>query len=291
MSLFDHVTPSERIADLVLISRRLRKDTGLESVPFLIVEGRTDEPAWGSLCVLGDRQVFSAGTRALVEQMALLAAVNPPDGCQCAYLVDCDASGKTVHLKHRKDLVVTETCDLEMDFVRLGVARRVVEDFFASEADAEVAVDTAETVALSLSVIRRAAHRARVSMKRDGRQFRLHEISTEIQTKWASDPPTDEDVIAVVVSHLNWSPDDVLAVRAALGAVDRTPEHCVMGKDVLDALFGIARRSGAGEIRGWSVDFFHRRVLGALKTADVTSWVVATRLRAWASETGCELLA
>lgn len=290
MSLFDHVAPSERVADLAMVARRLRRNRGLEQVSILVVEGRTDEPAWGSLCTLGDAQVFSAGTRALVEQMAVLLHGTPVERCHCAYLVDCDASGKSRHLRHRRDLVVTETCDVESDLVELGVAKRVIAPFMDSDALAISAIAAAKEVALPLSVVRRAAHKARVSMKVRDRQFRLHEVSPETQHAWERQAPEDAEVVALVGGLLCWSTDQFDAVDSELGAVNRSPAQCLLGKDILDALFTIVCREGHGEIRGWSAESFQRAVIRALQVEDAVGWVVVERLRAWASACGCDLL-
>lgn len=290
MGLFDYVAPSDRVAELGLIVRRIRKHTGLAVVPMLVVEGRMDEPALGALCKLGNDGVFSAGTRSLVEQMLVLETNQPMSDCVCAYLIDCDGRGKTDHLADRRQLVVTETCDLESDLVEIGVASRVVTPFLPSAASADALVERAKEVALPLSAVRRAAHLGAVSMKRDGRQLRLAELHDDVAGAWCNTTPSDDDVISVIADLLGWSCESTAAVRQRLGRIDRTPSACLMGKDVIDALFLLVRDAGHGDVRGWTSDYFHSAVLRAVQPDDSTDWIVAERLRAWASGCGQDLL-
>lgn len=290
MGLFDYVPPSERLADLALVVRRLKRHTGLSVIPMLVVEGRTDEPAWGSLCKLGRQGVFSAGTRALVEQMVALSSAQPITDCVCVYVVDCDGRGKTMNLAAREDLVVTQTCDLEADLVEIGVAGRVVAPFLMNDSTAATLVDRAKNLALPFSVVRRAAADKRVSMKLNGRQVRRADLSPAVTTGCLRTPPSDEQVIETVAEVLNWTEEERASVTEALVAVDREPTRCLMGKDILDALYELAIVEGGGNIRGWSRDHFHEKVLGALQPSDGASWIVAQRISAWAANCGLEFL-
>src|SRR4051812_19367413 len=112
-SLFDHIGPSIVAADLELVVRRLRKETGLELIPMVVVEGPSDETLIGPLCVAGSKQVFAAGTRTLVEQLLIYLRGEPVPGCDCVFVTDCDGRGKAIALKQEPTLVVTENCDVE----------------------------------------------------------------------------------------------------------------------------------------------------------------------------------
>jgi hypothetical protein len=289
VGLFDHVLPSERASDLALLVKRIREQTGLDVIPILVVEGRTDEPAFGPLCALGDDQVFSAGSRSLVEQLLVHLKNDPIDRCDCVYLVDCDGRGKAAHLSDRMDLVVTETCDLEADLVRLGVAERVTSRFVDTDSAAAM-VAAALAAAMPMSVVRRAAHQARVSMKRDGLQLALAEMPEAVLAAWDNQLPGTDDVIAAVGDVLGWTTDDRNRVRAALSGVSTDAGRSALGKDILDALFRQLARDGRGDVRGWSRDHFHAVVRRELGTRDLPGWVVAERIARWSTQNGHQLM-
>jgi hypothetical protein len=290
MGLFDHVVPSERAADLELVVRRLRKRTELTVIPMLVVEGRTDEPAFGSFFPLGDDQVFSAGTRGLVEQLVLHIDTHPIPNCDCVYLIDCDARGKTPHLADRSDLVVTEACDVEADLVSIGVAARVVRPFLGSDQRARDIVTKATEFALPMSVVRRAAHRAGVSMKRHGLQIRLHDLPQQFQAAEERVVPSEDAALRAVQAFLGWDAATADSVRALLADVPRDFRRSTLGKDALDSLFHLVRERGAGDVRGWSRDHFHQRVRRELAGEDAAQWEVGRRVRDWAQGRGHELL-
>jgi hypothetical protein len=290
VSIFDHVTPSERIADLELNVRRIRKETGLDVVPILIVEGGTDEGTFEGLSLLGNRQVFAAGTRGLVEQMLMGLRGRGAADFNCVYLVDCDGIGKTGHLKEETDLIVTETCDLEADLVHLGVARRVVEPYCSDPASAISLVDRACRFAMPLSIVRRAANTVYVSMKRDGQQIRLGHIDSLLLNAWDTDPPSPESVSETVAELLGWSAKDLGRVQAELNEISRDFSETCMGKDVLDALHRLAMSDCEGDIRGWSVSYFHNQVIRALSNEDLPAWEVGRRLRAWEATTDQKII-
>jgi hypothetical protein len=290
VGLFDHVLPSERASDLALLVRRIRKRTGLDVVPMVVVEGRTDEPPLSALCRLGEAQVFSAGTRTLVEQLLVHLENQPIAGCDCVYLVDCDGVGKTAQLSGREQLVVTETCDLEADLVKIGVALRVVTPFVADGNQADALISSATRTALSLSIIRRAASRARISMKRDGRQLRLCDLPEAVLASWEESTPHDADVIAAVALEMVWDTATTHAVTAELGNIARNANASALGKDILDALFRAVQRAGHGNVRGWSRDYFHQTIRRALGPEDVAGWVVGERITRWADTGGHDLL-
>jgi hypothetical protein len=290
MGIFDHVAPSERAADLALVVRRIRKRTGLEVVPMLVVEGRTDEPAFGALCRLGDAQVFSAGTRALVEQLLLHLEGEPIPGSDCVFLVDCDGRGKTAHLANRAQLVVTQTCDLESDLVRTGIAVRVASRYVSLEV-AHALVARARFGGLRLSIVRRAAHRAGVSMKRGGKQLGLLELGESRLGTWSQVSPTDRQVVEAVAELLGWSAAASEQVHAEVAAVNRDCDASALGKDVLDELFRLLRESGTGDVCGWDAEHFRKVVRTSLEDGDMQHWVVGQRIARWADERGHRLLA
>lgn len=255
----------------------------------LIVEGRTDEPAYGAACEHGDAQVFSAGTRDLVEQMLVLAEHSPIDGCECVYLVDCDGRGKTAHLSDRDCLVVTETCDLESDLVKIGVAERVVARFLP-EGGSEPMIKAAVKSALPFSRLRRAAHRLGVSMKQGGLQVRLADLPEPILRAWESTEPTNSEAVQAVSVHLGWDEPTRQRIEDELDTVSRSPDHVALGKDLLDALFRLLQRDGVGDVRGWSRDHFHRVVRRELRADDFPGWVVGQRLARWSEAGGLCLL-
>jgi hypothetical protein len=222
--------------------------------------------------------------------MLVLETARPMSDCVCAYLIDCDGRGKTIHLADRSELVVTGCCDLESDLVEIGVAARVIAPFLPSVAFAAALVEKAKDVALPFSAVRRAAHLGSVSMKRDGRQLRFAELPDDVAKNWCEDVPSDEDVISVVAGLLGWSSQSIGTVRSCLARIDRTPTACLMGKDILDVLFGLVRDEGHGDVRGWTIDYFHSAVLRALQPGDGTGWIVAERLRMWAISCGHDLL-
>lgn len=291
MGIFDHVAPSERAADLALVVRRIRKRTDLEVVPMLVVEGRTDEPSFGALCSLGDAQVFSAGSRALVEQLLVHLEGDPIPGCDCVYLVDCDGRGKAAHLANRTELVVTQTCDLEADLVRVGIALRVASRYVGSAHEAHDLVGRAKLGGLRVSVVRRAAHHVGVSMKLAGKQLGLLDLGEARLASWEKVAPSDRQVIDAVGELLGWSATTVEQVDTQMTSVDRECDASALGKDVLDELFRLLRKHGTGDVCGWNAEHFRKVVRTSLKPADMTSWIVGQRIARWADEHGHRLLA
>jgi hypothetical protein len=291
MGLFDHLPPSERAAELSLRVKRLRRRTKLDVVAMVVVEGTTDEPCLGGICVHGSDQVFSAGSRNLVEQLLIILEKEPIPGCACVYLVDCDGRGKTVHLRDRDALVVTANCDLEADLVELGIAERVITPFVTSTNAARDMVQRAIALAIPVSIVRRAANAQSVSMKRCGRQLALADLPASVLESWEHYVPDDAAAVTAVADQLGWDAATRARVSAAMGIVVRSFHGCALGKDVLDALFRLVHREGLGDVRGWSRDHFHQKVRAALRPEDTNEWGVARRMVAWSESCAHELLA
>lgn len=292
MSLFDNITPSERAVELGLMANRVRRRMRLDVVPMLVVEGATDEEFFSGLCSQGAEQIFPAGTRALVEQLFAHLKREPVEGCECVFLVDCDGRGKTVNLATERELLVTETCDLEADVVRMGVAARVARRFVDSDDAATGLVRRACELAMVVSVVRRAAHSASVSMKiKGGRQLRFEDLPEIQLSAWEADLPSEVDVLNVVGSELTWSTEEVMKVLDCIGGVQREFATTCLGKDALDALFRLLRSEGNGDVRGWSREHFHKVVFRAVGPEDLDQWEVGRRLQAWQNATGHVLLA
>lgn len=290
MSLYDHITPSEQAVELNLVTNRVRRQTGLDIVPMLVVEGATDESLLSQICLLGDRQIFPAGTRDLVEQLLRHLKREPIDGVDCVFLVDCDGKGKTVALAQEHTLLVTETCDIEADLVRLGVATRLTREYVLSDAEAADLVKRACDLAMQLSTVRRAAHAASISMKVNQRQLRLTDLPEIHLSAWEETLPSPTDVISVVGAELEWTllQEEEVANRLEVVSLDFT-ETC-MGKDALDALFRLLRDQGQGDARGWAREYFYKVVRSRLELSDLDQWQVGQRLRAWQKTRGRDLL-
>lgn len=285
-----HMTPSERAGELLLIVRRLRKRTGLSVVPMLVVEGAADEEVFGDLCKHGPQQVFAAGTRDLVEQLLRHLQANPIDGCDCLYLVDCDGYGKTADLSAAKNLVVTETCDMEADLVRLGAAMRLAKRFTASDSAAKNLVDRACALALPLSMVRRAAFRCSISMRRSQHQLRMADFSDLQLLAWDEAEPSSQEVLRSVATELDWSESDRGKVEHSMSTVSSEFNRAGLGKDALDALFRLLKQEGMGDVRGWSLGHFYKSVAKELRLDDLGRWEVGRRLRAWEEDVGHELV-
>ena len=288
MGLYDRITPSERAVDLSLVVKRIRRHTGLDVVPMLVVEGPADESLLGKLCVHGEEQVFAAGTRGLVEQLLVYLRANPIAGCNCVYLTDCDGRGKAVALKTEDSLVVTECCDVEADLVALGTAERVVTQVLGDESVAGAVFAAARSIAIPVSAVRRAANRARVSMKRDGLRIPLLELPWEQIAGWKADPPSDADAVRVVAAELGWTEQASACVAAEMPNVGRDYRQVCSGKDVVDAAYRLLKSRGARNFA--SAEALHRAVLRGLNEDDVASWMVGSRLRDWEAAAGCKLL-
>jgi hypothetical protein len=290
VSLYDHIPPSERAAELGLVVKRLRRHTGLDIVPMLVVEGPSDEAVFGAICCHGARNVFPAGTRDLVEQLLIHLTADPLSGCDCVFLVDCDGRGKTATLSSRNELVVTEACDLEADLVTLGVAWRVTRRFVSADDAATSLVGRACDLAMPLSVVRRAAHGVHVSMKRRGRQLRFNELPELHLSAWTEQSPTDAQVVDVVASELGWWQGSIDDVNRSTATVSRQFAHTCLGKDVLDALYRLLVFEATGEVRGWDCDYFHRAVHAELAPRDLPAWEVGRRIYDWQDASGHTLL-
>jgi hypothetical protein len=290
VSLLSHITPSDRAGELLLIVRRLRKHTGEDVVPVLVVEGAADEEVFGELCVHGTRQVFAAGNRDLVEQLLRHIRSSPIDGCECLYLVDCDGYGKTPDLSAAAELVVSETCDLESDLVQLGAAERLAERFISTGAAAKDLVDRACALALPLSIVRRASFLSSVSMRRPKHQLRMADFSDLQLSAWDGRTPTEQEMLGSVASELEWSTPTRERVKHALPQVSRDFDRTTLGKDAIDALYWLLKREGQGEVRGWNLSFFYKSVARELHLDDLDGWEVGRRLRAWEAASGHKLM-
>lgn len=290
MSLYDDITPSEVAAELALVVKRLRKRTALAVVPMLVVEGATDEMALAGLCQGGREQIFLGGNRDLVEQLLAHLRQQPVDGCKCVFLVDCDGRGKTVRLADASELVVTETCDMEADLVAIGVVVRFVGRYMRNGDEAAALVADAQALGMVVSIIRRAANAAGVSMKKAGWQFRLTDIPEMHLNNWEEAEPSDDDVLRVVSIELDWSDEEIRAVANELSSVHRDFAFGCLGKDVLDAVYRLLLVRGQGDARGWSRDYFYRAVFNTIEPDDARSWEVGRRIREWEQATGCQLL-
>jgi hypothetical protein len=291
VGLFDHIAPSERAADLRLTVNRLRRHTGLAVVPMLVVEGPADEAVFGGVCCHGERQIFPAGNRDLVEQLLRHLKREPVKGCECVFLIDCDGKGKTLNLARVGDLVVTETCDMEADLVRLGIAERVARRYLDSDEHAREVLTRSCSLAMSVSVIRRAAEVAGISMKKKNRQMRLSDLPEDLLDAWERQRPSDHAVVEAVGHRLGWAPAQGESVKQALGGIRRDFDRTCLGKDALDALFRLLQREGRGDVRGWSREYFHKAVRDAILVGDIERWEVGRRIQDWEHRTGHSLLA
>jgi hypothetical protein len=257
----------------------------------IVVEGEADTAVLSAVCSYGVDQVFIAGARNLVEQLLSHLKREPLNGCECVFLVDCDGRGKTTNLASERTLLVTKTCDIEADLVDLGVATRLASRFLPDEVKATALVERSCEVALPISIIRRAAHRASVSMKHQGRrQLRLHDLPDVKLRQWEESIPGPSEVLPSVAAVLGWSLTESDFVRSQLVNVETEFASACLGKDALDMLYRLLRSKGRGEVRGWSLEHFHREVCGAFTVENLNDWEVARRLRAWQDITGHMLL-
>jgi hypothetical protein len=256
----------------------------------LVVEGSADEEVFGALCKHGSQQVFAAGNRDLVEQLLRHIRANPIDGCDCLYLVDCDGYGKTADLGAAKNLLVTETCDMEADLVRLGAAARLARRFTTSDSAAKDLVERACALALPLSIVRRAAFRCSVSMRRGQRQLRMADFSDLQLLAWDEAAPPVEEVLSSVATELDWTVDDQNMVESNIASVPTDFDRAGLGKDAFDALFRLLKQEGAGEVRGWNLGYFYKSVGKELRPEDFAHWEVGRRLKAWEEDVGHELV-
>jgi hypothetical protein len=143
---------------------------------------------------------------------------------------------------------------------------------------------------MSLSVIRRAANAASVSMKKRDWQLRLTDLPEIHLSAWEGTLPSDTDVLEVVALELAWTPEQVEAVAEMVPAIRRDFTLTCLGKDALDSLYLLLRNLGEGDVRGWDRDFFHKSVFKALEPTDAENWEVGRRLIAWENENGHQLL-
>lgn len=256
----------------------------------LVVEGAADELLFEDLCAHGQQQVFAAGNRDLVEQLHRHLEQNPIEGCDCLYLVDCDGYGKTADLKSAKNLLVTETCDMEADLVHLGAARRLAKRFVGSDAGADDIVTRASALALPLSMVRRAAFKASVSMRKEQHQLRLADFSDLHLAAWEESTPTPDQALASVASELEWSKEQEEQVKARQDEISDDFGRVCLGKDVLDAVFRLLKREGSGDVRGWSLSYFYKALAKEIRPDDLDNWEVGRRLRAWEKASGHQLV-
>lgn len=284
--LYDHIGPSIIAEDLARVVRRLRKHTCMDVVPMLIVEGPTDESLLAPHCA---KQVFAAGTRALVEQLLVHLRDQPIAGCDCVYLTDCDARGKSIALREERSLVVTTNCDMEADLVALGVAAKVLTEILPQDVAASEVVSAAIALAIPVSQVRRAAAQAGVTFKRSGgARLALRDMAPTMLRDGLKSGLSTNDVMAVVSQALGWSSADVSSVQGQLPTISADFRAVCSGKDVLDAAWIVLRSRGvAGSL---TAEALHRRVRSGFTADHVVGWDVAQRLRAWQESVGLELL-
>jgi hypothetical protein len=290
VSIYDYITPSEQATTLGLLVNRVRQNTSTDEIPVLIVEGATDESVFKPHRATERSAVFVAGTRKLVEQLLRHLRNRPVDGCECVFLVDCDGVGKTANLAGETALVVTEFCDMEADLVGIGVAWRVARQFLSTDEQADDLVRRAKDLAMSLSVVRRAAHSASIGMKKDEMQLRLRDLPPQDLGEMESRAPSPADALDAVADRLDWSEQQKEIVAARLAAVPMDFGKVCLGKDALDAIHFLLRRDGSGDARGWSCDHFHRMVRSELRLTDFANWEVGRRLYTWQHDAGCVLI-
>lgn len=286
MSLSSEYTPSALAEELVIRANKVRGNTGLDVVPMLVVEGPGDETALSPVCLHGRDQVFVAGGRKLVEQLLSHLKQSPIEGCECVFLIDCDGRGKTAFLIGEESLLVTETCDLEADLVATGVAARLIARFLPDKPAVDSVIARSCELALVVSIVRRAAHAASVSMRYpNGRQFRLTDLPDDYPN-WLDQVPQSADVLSAIAAHMRFTAEQIDQVSSGVAAVPPDFVATCMGKDALDVLFLRLLREGEGDVRGWDCRQFHKQVFAELKPEDIAEWEVGRRLSAWEARTG-----
>lgn len=287
MSLHSEYTPSALAEELLIRANKMRGNTGLDVVPMLVVEGPGDEMALSPICLHGRDQVFVAGGRKLVEQLLSHLKQTPIEGCECVFLVDCDGQGKTAYLIGEKNLLVTETCDLEADLVHTGVASRLSSRFLPDQSAVDSVIDRACELALAISTVRRAAHAASVPMRYgNGRQFRVADLPHDAYRGWFAQTPDPAEILSVIAGHMRFTTEQIARVSVSIGDVPPEFATSCMGKDALDVLFQLLQGEGEGEVRGWDCHQFHKRVFAELTPEDIAGWEVGRRLSAWEARTG-----
>lgn len=290
MSIYDYITPSEQAAALGLLVKRVRRNTEAGNIPVLVVEGTSDEAVFRDHRASEQSAVFAAGTRTLVEQLLRHLRTQPVAGCECIFLIDCDGLGKTPNLAGEESLLVTQACDMEADLVSLGVAKRTARRFLPSDEVTDAILERAAGLAMSVSVVRRAAHGASISMKKAGKQLRLRDVSDDDVIEIESRSPSPADALDVIALEMGWNEQVKEVVAARLSSISPDFERACLGKDALDALHALLVKEGSGEVRGWSCDHFHQVVRGELQLDDFSNWEVGRRLYAWQEKSGCSLL-
>jgi len=291
LSLASEYTPSALAEELVIRANKVRGITGLDVVPMLVVEGPGDESALSPVCVHGYDQIFVAGGRRLVEQLLSYLKNEPIAGCECVFLIDCDGEGKTAYLSGEDSLLVTETCDLEADLVHIGVAARVASRFLSGDDEVKSILTRSCELALAVSVVRRAAHSAAVSMRHaNGRQFRITDLPDETRLGWLEATPDPDDILVAVAARMGFTSEESSAIRTEIPTVRPDFASSCMGKDALDVLFERLKIEGHGEVRGWDCHYFHKSVFSELTAQDLRDSEVGRRLLAWEASTGRTIL-
>ena len=286
--LYDHIGPSIVAADLLLAVRRLRKHTGLDLVPMVVVEGPSDETLLGRMCAAGPQQVFAAGTRPLVEQLLEHLRREPIEGCTCVFITDCDGRGKTLRLKEEPALVVTENCDMEADLVMLGIVQEVLSAELNEEQKAASLIDEARALAVPVSRARRAADRVSVTFKCRGRRLSLSGIADDVLRSGRSDGLQSLDVLDAVQGTIGWTLGERERVEQELDATPDDFRQVCSGKDVVDAIWFLLCEDGLAG--GLTVQAFDRHVRAGLQLRHLAGWEVGRRLDVWQRSEGIQLL-
>jgi hypothetical protein len=268
-------------------------------LPVLVVEGPNDPKLFKKLGVK-EGCIFIAGNRdAVVGLLEYHIRERRPEEVECVFLIDCDTEGKPhseILQKEETRLLVTQCCDIEADLFAVGMVESALCSVMSHE-DAAAYVDEAKQMSLPLSIVRRRANKASVSMKNIG----LFDVAREVRLEWRDATPEWRMVLEHVRLVRPWSPEQVNLVKGQELAEPISFDRYALGKDTIDALFFLLFEDGRFEHRhfaefSWIIEprpnfkGFGIWLRDHAEKTDISNWEVGKRLNAWQLDRGVELI-
>jgi hypothetical protein len=274
-------------AQAFLSDARLRLDALGAEATILVVEGNDDKRLFYAR-VSANSDVLPASGKRLLR--AALESIRDADKGHLIFFTDCDYDVPAGTLHGGPDIVITDSCDVESDLIKLGILNRVavevVPQAIASKESAENAGTNvrahAESLALPMGRIRMAAQPLGLDLEFDEVDF------SKYWDKGAKAVLVDK-MYSVFWDHINKLSDITYDEWSArLGECPDNPIVC-NGKDLTKGaqLFFRYLYKMDNKI---TTDMLLMMIRLAVDDSIFESWSVVKRIRSWEAAYGRILL-
>ena len=275
-------------AQALLSDARLRLDALGEESCILVVEGNDDKRLFYSRIDSNSDVLPTDGKKLL--RMAL-DAIRASDEGRILFVTDCDYDVPAGELQGGPDVVITASCDVESDLIRLGILEKiaveVVPRAIASKGSAEkIASDVlehAERIAIPMGRIRMAAQPL-------GLDLNLDEIDFSKYCDRRSGSIRDGKLNQIVLNHIRKELDITKEEwEGRLLVASRNPILC-NGKDLIKATQIFFRYLYQMDSK-ITPEMLTMMIRLAVDQVLFENWSVVKRIRAWEVRCGRQLLA